>query len=82
MGECAQWRCSGRKPLGYKAAGTGAQNQKKSGSALGKPGNGPNAIQAGPASGQGLPLLSLGVWGEQEVEPGRLCLMRTDVIWP
>lgn len=31
--------------------------------------------------GQGLPLLSLGIWGEQEAESGQLFLMKTDVLW-
>ena len=39
-------------------------------------------VRKGLASSQGLPLLSLGVWGEQKVESGQQCLMRTDVLWP
>lgn len=42
---------------------------------------GQTQIRQGPASSQGLPLLSPGVWGEQEVESGQLCLTKTDVLW-
>ena len=40
----------GKVLLGYKAAGTSARNQKKSGWASGKPGNEPKADQAGSRS--------------------------------